>query len=102
MPPIRQVTLHFALFLCLSSVADGSSKPEEIIPMLGCRACHRLSGKGGQLGPSLSGIGQRMTRRDLRQKLMVHNEANAERHMPSYDYLFESERQQLLDRLEQQ
>ncbi len=102
MPPILQATLYFALFLCLSSAAEGSSKPEEIIPMLGCRACHQLSGKGGQIGPSLSGIGQRMTRRDLRQKLMAHNKANVERHMPSYNYLFESERQQLLDSLEQQ
>ncbi|MCD4689544.1 MAG: cytochrome c [Desulfuromonadaceae bacterium] len=102
MPPIRQVTLYLALFLCLSSTAEGSSKSAEIIPMLGCRACHQLNGKGGQLGPNLSGIGQRMTRRDLRQKLMAQNEANVERHMPSYHYLFESERQQLLDSLEQQ
>jgi hypothetical protein len=102
MTTIRQVALYLIFFLYLCSTAEGSSKPEEIIPMLGCRACHRLSGKGGQLGPNLSGIGQRMTRRELRQILMSRDEENTEHHMPRYDYLFESEWQQLLDSLEQQ
>lgn len=70
--------------------------------MLGCRACHQLSGKGGKLGPNLSGISQRMTRRELRQMLMSNDGADVEHHMPRYDYLFESEWQQLLDSLEQQ
>lgn len=102
MTTIRQIVLYLALFLCLSSTANGSSKPEGIIPMLGCHACHRLSGKGGQIGPDLNGIGQRMTRQELRQALMSHDKTNTEHHMPRYDYLFESEYQQLLDSLEQQ
>lgn len=102
MTTIRQIFLYLALLLCLSPAADGASTPEEIIPMLGCRACHLLRGKGGQFGPSLSGIGQRMTRQELRQVLLSHNETDTEHHMPRYDYLFESERQQLLDFLEQQ
>ena len=72
------------------------------MPMLGCRACHRHGGEGGQLGPSLAGIGQRMTRRELRHTLMSRDETDDQRHMPSYDYLSEPELQQLLDILEQQ
>lgn len=102
MTTIRQVALYLGFFLCLSSTVDGSSNPGEIIPMLGCHACHQLSDKGGQLGPNLSGIGQRMTRQELRQRLMSHHETDAKHHMPRYDYLFESEWQQLLDNLEKQ
>lgn len=70
--------------------------------MLGCRACHLVDGKGGQIGPNLSGIGQRMTRQELQRILLFHNDTNPEHPMPRYDYLFESERQQLLNILEQQ
>lgn len=70
--------------------------------MLGCRACHRLDAEGGQLGPSLFGIGRRLTRQELHRTLMSQGPTDLDRHMPSYDYLFESERQLLLDVLEQQ
>lgn len=99
---IRQISLYLALLLCLSSTADGSIQQEEIIPILGCRACHRFSGEGSHLGPSLVGIGQRRTRGELRHILMSQDETDGERHMPSYGYLSEEELQQLLDVLEQQ
>jgi cbb3-type cytochrome oxidase cytochrome c subunit len=86
----------------MSSTADGSIQQEEIIPMLGCRACHRFSTEGSQLGPSLVGIGQRRTRGELRNTLMPRDETEGEHHMPSYAYLSEEELQQLLNVLEQQ
>lgn len=101
---IRQIGLYIiiTISLCLSSATEAWSKPEDIIAMLGCRACHRLNGEGGQTGPTLQGIGQRMNRRELEQLLTSHDAAENERHMPRYDYLFESERELLLDSLEQQ
>jgi ubiquinol-cytochrome c reductase cytochrome b subunit len=101
---IRQLGLYIMIMisLCLSSVTEAASKQEDIIPMLGCRACHQLNGKGGQIGPILDGIGQRMSRRELEQRLMSHEATEPKQHMPRYDYLFEPEWQQLLDSLEQQ
>ena len=99
---IRQISLYLALFLCLSSAAEGSIKQEEIIPMLGCRACHRFRAEGSHLGPSLVGIGQRRTRGELHHTLMSRDETEVKGHRPSYGYLSEEELQQLLDVLEQQ
>ncbi|APG27637.1 hypothetical protein A7E78_07165 [Syntrophotalea acetylenivorans] len=101
---IRQIGLYIMILvpLCLSSATEAADTPGDIIAMLGCRACHRLNGKGGQIGPILNGIGQRMNRRQLEQMLMSHEATEPKQHMPHYDYLFESERQQLLDSLEHQ
>lgn len=99
---IRQISLYLGLFLCFSSAAEGSIKPEEIMPMLGCHACHPLRSEGSHLGPSLAGIGQRRTRGELRHTLMSRDETTDEGHMPSYDYLSAEELEQLLEALEQQ
>lgn len=101
---IRQIGLYIIITssLCLSPVSEAWSKPKDITAMLGCRACHRLNGQGGQIGPNLQGIGQRLSRRELEQLLTSQDAADSERRMPRYDYLFESERKLLLDILEQQ
>ncbi len=99
----RQISIYFmiTMALCFSSATEAASKPVDIIAMLGCRACHRINGSGGQIGPILQGIGQRMDRRELEKLLTSHDATGSKHHTPRYDYLFESERKQLLDSLEQ-
>ncbi len=99
---IRQISLYLALLLGFSSTSDGSIKPKEIMPMLGCHACHPLRSEGSHLGPSLTGVGQRRTREELRHTLISRNPTTDEGHMPSYDYLSAEKLKQLLDILEQQ
>lgn len=99
---IRQIGIYFVITmaLCFCSVTEAASKPGDIMAMLGCRACHLFNGRGGQIGPTLQGIGQRIERRELEQLLTSRDATDSEHHMPRYYYLFESERKLLLDSLE--
>ncbi len=98
---IRQISLCVTLLLCLNATVNGSIKQEEIIPMLGCRACHQFSAEGNRFAPSLTAIGQRKTREELLHTLKARDKTTAEHHMPSYDYLSDEDLQQLLNVLEQ-
>ncbi len=65
---------------------------------LGCFACH---GKGpGHSAPSLNGIGSRLTREQLRVVLVQPRRLYPGAKIPSYAYLPQGERQELLDFLE--
>lgn len=37
----------------------------------GCAQCHRLSGSGGSVGPDLTGVGQRLSPRDLLESILL-------------------------------
>ena len=37
---------------------------------IGCAECHRFGGEGGSVGPNLTGIGRRLTPRDLLESLL--------------------------------
>lgn len=96
--------LATSLMLLLGSLCTIAAPiaPERLPQMLGCRACHRLAGSGGQLGPDLNEIGRRLSPDALRNILISGREENHTSHMPRYDYLSEQELQQLLDILQQQ
>jgi putative heme-binding domain-containing protein len=44
----------------------------------GCNQCHRFSGEGGYVGPDLSGVGQRLSRHDLLESLLLPSKVIAQ------------------------
>src|SRR5690606_10075788 len=45
------------------AVVERSDRPQVFNQM--CVACHTLSGQGGEVGPALDGVGDRMTQEEL-------------------------------------
>ena len=43
---------------------------ETLFSELGCFRCHRIAGRGGILGPDLTGVGRRFSRRDLLEAII--------------------------------
>lgn len=91
--------LSLLLFFVTRSAFGAALDPQTLVRMLGCRACHRLGGRGGQLGPDLAEIRQRLSQKELLRILRAGKGQQQE--MPSYDYLSETELQQLLEILQQ-
>lgn len=70
----------------------------DLAQRLGCFACH---GEGqGKAAPSLKGSGSRLTREQLQVVLVQPRRLYPGARMPSYAYLPQKERQELLDFLE--
>ncbi len=44
----------------------------------GCSQCHRLAGEGGSVGPDLTGIGRRLSARDLLESIVLPSKVIAE------------------------
>lgn len=79
------------LLCCLSATAqvcaanETTQKAVDLINSLGCKACHKISGEGGNLAAELDNIGSRMTRTQISDYLAAHTEPNKEAFMPSYN-----------------
>lgn len=91
--------LSLTLFLGAHTAFGAPLDSQDLVRMLGCRACHRIAGMGGQLGPDLAGISQRLSEKVLRRILLAGK--GDKRQMPSYAYLSEPELQQVLEILKQ-
>lgn len=52
----------------------------------GCVLCHRIPGmkEGGEMGPSLSGLSQRMSADQIRQRIADWRAVNPQTFMPAY------------------
>lgn len=52
----------------------------------GCVLCHRIPGmkEGGEMGPNLSGLSQRMTADQIRQRIADWRAVNPQTFMPAY------------------
>ena len=44
----------------------------------GCNQCHRFAGDGGTIGPDLTGVGQRLTRRELLESIILPSQSICE------------------------
>lgn len=75
--------------------ADG----RELFHSLGCKGCHTIDGNGGKLGPSLDGVGTRLKKDAIRQKLLTPAAGNPDTRMPSYDHLSSANLNMLVDYL---
>lgn len=51
---------------------------QKVFREIGCAECHRIGGDGGSVGPNLTGIGRRLTPRDLLQSLLLPAEKIAD------------------------
>ena len=68
--------------------ASGPDRAKSIIANNNCLTCHRIGGEGGDIGPSLNGVGTRRTP-DQIQAVILHppqtTSAGAPNPMPPYD-----------------
>ena len=62
--------------------APSPKSGEELIQSLGCRGCHRISGQGGSIGPSLSGIFDRHEEAWIRNQILRPRAHNPRTVMP--------------------
>lgn len=93
--------IAFFFLLTVSVQAAGlESRGRDLINSAGCKGCHRLHGTGGTLGPAFDGMGNRLSRKQLRQKL-IHPQAGKKGSsmMPSYAHLSQSDLKTLVDYL---
>jgi mono/diheme cytochrome c family protein len=79
--PVKYITVCFALLLGASTVSaqDTAAKPlsparrakaEALLARkLPCLGCHAIDGAGGRIGPDLSGVGLRLDRARLRERI---------------------------------
>ena len=99
-------TLRFAalvtLGLGLASPALGAgstARARELIDSQGCRGCHRIDGRGGDLGPALDNVGKHLSRKQLAALLKNPQAAHPGSMMPSYAHLPPRDLQALVDYL---
>ena len=55
---------------------------EEVVAKFGCQACHKMLGRGGDLGPDLEQVGKRLTVDQLRQSIIAPDTVIAEGYPP--------------------
>ena len=68
--------------LAVTAAAADAPKGKELVQANGCTNCHKIEGKGGNVGPDLSSIGSRLSEEQIRQKLV-----NPPPGMPSFKNL---------------
>lgn len=59
-----------------------AATPEEAIKKYGCQACHVIGDAGGPVGPSLVGVGSRLTPHQIRENIIDPNAVVAEGFAP--------------------
>ncbi len=87
------LALALSLLVPASGVAAEEQKrqPQQLVDSLGCKACHRISGSGATLAPDLAEVGNRMTTREIANRLLVETNSPAG-FMPAYHWLTDEER----------
>jgi cbb3-type cytochrome oxidase cytochrome c subunit len=93
--------LGLALAVSCTAAPQEFSGPD-LAQRLGCRACHYLKGRGGNLGAPLDQIGSRFTAAELKEILSYPRSRHPQARMPSYAYVRPQEMQALVDYLRSQ
>jgi hypothetical protein len=87
--------------LCLSFSLSLSQAIElenlDLIHAQGCKGCHKINESGGAFGPSLDGIGNRLLRKQIRQKIFYPKKNNPISKMPDSLHLTLQEKNILTD-----
>ena len=73
------------LYAASTTESSTEQKALELINSLGCKACHKIAGEGGNLAAELDNIGSRMTHAQISEHLAAHTEPKKETLMPSYN-----------------
>lgn len=92
--------LLVALFLLTTPAWPGHAEKvnaDNLLLAQGCRGCHIVAEIGGTLGPSLDEVGRRLTRQQIRQKLVDPELGNPTSRMPDFKHLNEQELDLLAD-----
>jgi mono/diheme cytochrome c family protein len=108
---LRRLALGIALLLILlggTGLTAGHPAADPATPSLGqelyqrlsCRGCHALEGRGGEVGPVLNGVGNRLSRNELEAQLLTPRRRQADSRMPSFAFVRPKELQALVDFLE--
>ena len=89
------------LFFSFTSVSNLCHAEEitslDLIHAQGCKGCHTINDVGGIFGPSLDGVGHRLSREQIRQKLIRSDSNQHPSLMPSSTHLTEDEINLLTD-----
>ena len=97
--------LLLALLLGLVPAAFAQSDTEALARRLlnsqGCKACHRIEEAGATSGPELEKVGSRLTREQLRARLINPQKLHATGRIADFSHLQESEIDALTTFLEQ-
>lgn len=100
MKPTLKLVILSALLFSLSptseSLAASHSKARDLVNSLGCKGCHMVEGIGGNLGPDLKGIGNRLSSKRLLSQLESPKKENPNTIMPSYKTLPQLDRDSLV------
>ena len=97
--------LLFASLLCLATQGfaqpDAEALARRLLNSQGCKACHRIEGGGATTGPDLNKVGSRLTREQLRSKLVNPQKRHAAGRITDFSYLQGNEIDALTAFLEQ-
>jgi len=67
--------------------ASKGQDPKSLISENSCLTCHRIGGEGGDIGPSLNGVGTRLTEEQIRAAIVsppAKTRAGSPNPMPPY------------------
>ena len=104
---MRLTTLLLLLAIPLGLPLAGFAQPDtealarRLLNSQGCKACHRIEEAGATSGPDLEKVGSRLTREQLRSKLVNPQRLHAAGRIADFSHLQESEIDALTTFLEQ-
>lgn len=84
-----------AALTSFSVAVDAAGKGEQIFNQK-CAMCHKVNGKGGNIGPDLSKISARLKERDIISQLENPKKKNPSSSMPSFKAMSKSDLKELL------
>ncbi len=101
--PLKKYSFFMLMLICFNtSIGTSFAADVEAVNLMhiqGCKGCHTLDDSGGTLGPVLDGVGNRLTPRQLRQKLINPKKSAPTSRMPDYRHLTTAELELLIEYL---
>jgi len=95
-------TLVLLVVLASPVLAADDAKARGLFNSLGCKGCHSFEGSGGTLGPALDGVGKRLSKEQIKTKMLDPKATNSASMMPTYGHLDTADLEALIDFLADQ